>query len=76
MAHALGRRQVRIGFREALLGLRHGIAELDERVPRDDVPVASAEVWGLAIDPVTGIIYLSDMRTGLWIVRPTGPAAS
>jgi hypothetical protein len=38
--------------------------------------VGPAEVWGLAIDPVTGIIYLSDMRTGLWIVRPTGPAAS
>jgi hypothetical protein len=38
--------------------------------------VGPAEVWGLAIDPATGIIYLSDMRTGLWIVQPTGPAAS
>jgi hypothetical protein len=38
--------------------------------------VGPAEVWGVAIDPATGIIYLSDMRTGLWIVRPTGPAAS
>ena len=35
-----------------------------------------AEMWGLAIDPATGIIYASDMRTGLWIVRPTGPAAA
>ena len=34
-----------------------------------------AEVWGVAIDPATGIVYASDMRTGLWIVRPTGPAA-
>jgi hypothetical protein len=35
-----------------------------------------AEVWGVAIDPATGIVYASDMRTGLWIVRPTGPAAA
>ncbi len=34
-----------------------------------------AEVWGVAIDPATGIVYASDMRSGLWIVRPTGPAA-
>jgi hypothetical protein len=33
-----------------------------------------AEVWGVAIDPETGIVYASDMRTGLWIVEPTGPA--
>jgi hypothetical protein len=35
-----------------------------------------AEVWGVAIDPETGIVYASDMRTGLWIVEPTGPAAA
>jgi hypothetical protein len=29
-------------------------------------------VWGVAIDPDTGIIYASDMRSGLWIVEPTG----
>ncbi|MGH2455040.1 MAG: LVIVD repeat-containing protein [Candidatus Limnocylindria bacterium] len=34
-----------------------------------------AEVWGVAIDPETGIVYASDMRTGLWIVEPTGDAA-
>jgi hypothetical protein len=33
-----------------------------------------AEVWGVAIDPETGTVYASDMRTGLWIVQPTGPA--
>jgi hypothetical protein len=37
--------------------------------------VGPAEVWGVAIDPATGIVYASDMRTGLWIVEPTGPAA-
>ena len=34
-----------------------------------------AEVWGVAIDPETGIVYASDMRSGLWIVEPIGPAA-
>lgn len=34
-----------------------------------------AEVWGVAVDPATGIVYASDMRTGLWIVKPTGAAA-
>jgi hypothetical protein len=34
-----------------------------------------AAVWGVAIDPETGIVYASDERSGLWIVRPTGPAA-
>jgi len=33
-------------------------------------------VWGVAIDPETGLIYASDMRSGLWIVRPTGDAAA
>lgn len=34
-----------------------------------------AEAWGVAIDPETGTVYMSEMRTGLWIVRPTGAAA-
>jgi hypothetical protein len=34
-----------------------------------------AEVWGVAIDPSTGLVYASDMRSGLWIVRPVGDAA-
>ncbi len=32
-------------------------------------------VWGVAIDPETGLLYASDMRSGLWIVKPTGSAA-
>lgn len=35
-----------------------------------------AEIWGVAIDPETGFIYASEMRTGLWIVKPTGDAAA
>jgi len=32
-------------------------------------------VWGVAIDPETGLVYASDMRSGLWIVRPIREAA-
>ena len=32
--------------------------------------------WGVAIDYETGTIYGSDMRSGLWILQPTGAAAS
>lgn len=35
-----------------------------------------ASVWGVAVDPATGIVYASDMRTGLWVIRPTGAAAA
>ena len=38
---------------------------------RGDFPLT----WGVAVDPATGIVYASDMRTGLWILRPTGEAA-
>jgi len=36
----------------------------------DQVP----SVWGVALDPARGLVYASDMRSGLWILRPTGPA--
>ncbi len=36
--------------------------------------VGPASIWGVAIDPETGDVYASDMRSGLWIVRPTGAA--
>jgi hypothetical protein len=34
--------------------------------------VGPAEMWGVAIDD-DGLVYGSDMRSGLWILRPTGP---
>jgi hypothetical protein len=34
-----------------------------------------AEVWGVAIRASDGLIFASDMGSGLWIVRPTGRAA-
>jgi len=33
------------------------------------------QVWGVAVDPETGTVYASDIVSGLWVVRPTGPAA-
>jgi hypothetical protein len=32
-------------------------------------------VWGVAIRESDGVIFVSDMNSGLWIIRPTGPAA-
>ncbi len=31
--------------------------------------------WGVAFDPSSGLVYSSDMRGGLWVTKPTGPAA-
>jgi len=31
-------------------------------------------VWGVAVDQASGLVYLSDMTSGLWIVRPTNDA--
>jgi hypothetical protein len=63
----------------------HGIVALDvsdplaptlagQFVPRTP-PRGAAEMWGVAIDEETGLIYGSDIESGLWIVRPTGAAA-
>jgi hypothetical protein len=32
----------------------------------------AVQVWGVAHDPVTRLIYASDMNSGLWILRRTG----
>jgi hypothetical protein len=29
------------------------------------------QVWGVVVDEATGIVYASDMNTGLWILRRT-----
>lgn len=34
----------------------------------------TTQVWGVAVDEATGLVYLSDMNTGLWIVRRTDTA--
>lgn len=66
----------------------HGIVALDVSHPAHPAkvgqfvpppPAAGAELpftlmWGVAIDPETGIVYASDIGSGLWIVRPTGRA--
>ncbi len=41
----------------------------------DFIPGNIPVVWGVAVQPGDPLIYVSDMNSGLWIVRPTGPAA-
>ena len=38
-------------------------------------PDGFPSTWGVVVDPDSGLIYASDMRSGLWIIRPTGAAA-
>lgn len=35
------------------------------------VPTNAPQVWGVAYDATTGLIYASDMNSGLWILRRT-----
>jgi hypothetical protein len=39
------------------------------------IPSGIPVVWGVAIRPSDHVIFVSDVSSGLWIVRPTGPAA-
>ena len=36
-----------------------------------DVLSNKTQVWGVVVDEATGLIYASDMNTGLWILRRT-----
>lgn len=36
----------------------------------------TTQVWGVAVDEATGLVYLSDMNTGLWVVKRTDAKAS
>lgn len=31
----------------------------------------TTQIWGVVVDPDTGLVYASDMNTGLWILRRT-----
>ena len=42
--------------------------------PSESIPPGAASVWGVFVDPSSGLVYASDMLTGLWIVDPTGDA--
>ena len=33
----------------------------------------ATQVWGVAYDDSTNLVYASDMNSGLWILRRTGP---
>jgi hypothetical protein len=44
------------------------------RFPETFGPDPFPLVWGVAIDRATNLVYASDMRSGLWIIRPLGEA--
>jgi hypothetical protein len=33
--------------------------------------INGVEIWGVVVDEDTGLIYASDMNSGLWILRRT-----
>ncbi len=43
--------------------------------PSEEVPPGIGNVWGVFVRDSDGLVFLSDFTSGLWIVRPTGPAA-
>jgi hypothetical protein len=47
-----------------------GSAEPGEAIPAR-VLTNTPQVWGVAYDESTGLIYASDMNSGLWILRRT-----
>ena len=64
----------------------HGIVALDLTRPEQPTKVGQfappagdrlqdfTGMWGVAIDYDTDVVYGSDMGSGLWVVKPTGPA--
>jgi hypothetical protein len=32
---------------------------------------STTQVWGVVVDEATGLVFASDMNTGLWILRRT-----
>jgi hypothetical protein len=61
-----------------LEALREG-QEGDPRMVGQFVPTPAPgqfpDVWGVVIRPSDNVLFVSDTGSGLWIVRPTGPAA-
>lgn len=39
------------------------------------IPGGFPEVWGVATRAQDDVLFVSDLGSGLWIIRPTGPAA-
>jgi hypothetical protein len=76
----------RIGARVVLAaGIESCVSEaaLDISGPTNPVLVGKftprvngpAEMWGVALDTEGTLVFGSDIRTGLWILRPTGATA-
>ncbi len=39
--------------------------------PQRGVLSQMPQVWGVVVDEVTGLVYASDMNSGLWVLRRT-----
>lgn len=39
---------------------------------RRDTLTNTTQIWGVAVDEATGLIFASDMNTGLWVLNRTG----
>jgi hypothetical protein len=50
------------------------VPEAGSTSPTPAIGAGDPLVWGVFVDPVSGLVYASDMLTGLWIVDPTGDA--
>jgi len=51
------------------------VPEGNETSPSEEFPPGVADVWGVFVRESDGLVFMSDATSGLWIVRPTGPAA-
>lgn len=58
----------------------HGIVALDLTDPANPILAGrfrppDAMFWGVDVDPTRGLVFGSDMASGLWILQPTGASA-
>ena len=44
---------------------------LETEASQRNVLTNTTQIWGVVVDPETGLVYGSDMNTGLWILRRT-----
>ena len=69
-----------IGTRAYSSWYSHGLVALDITDPTSPTKVGkftrrASEMWGVAVDPARGLVFGSDIQSGLWILRPTEGAA-
>jgi hypothetical protein len=70
-----------LGTRAYASWYSNGIVALDMTDPANPLLAgrfapAAAFFWGVDVDPATGLVFGSDIASGLWILRPTGAEAT